>query len=453
MKKRNLTEGNIKQQLISMTLPMIFGMLGMVIFNLVDTYFVGKLGVKQLAAISFTFPVIMIINSVALGIGIGTSSLIARNIINQEKSVVQKIATRSIMLGVLIVFSVIIIGLFTIKPLFVAIGAEGEILSLVSSYMYIWYPGVIFVVIPMVGNNIVRATGDTFLPGILMVVSATVNAILDPFLIFGIGPFPALGIKGAAIATVLARSTGLIFILIVLIRKYGLLTLKMGKVKDILATWKQVLYIAGPATITMLITPISIGIITKILANFGEFAVAGFGVATKVESFALMVINALGSVLVIFAGQNFSKKQFDRIFKAIKYATIFSLLWGIFIFVASQVFAENISMIFSKDSAVVEVTSKYMKIVSLSYIFLNLLSIAVSVFNGVNKPVPSAFFSSLRMIGLYVPLAWLFSNLFGLYGIFGAAFIANVSIGVVTMFFLIRILKKMSSNHFVAEHI
>ena len=110
-------------------------------------------------------------------------------------------------------------------------------------------------VFPMIGNNIVRATGDTFTPGMIMVVIAVVNAILDPFLIFGYGPFPELGIKGAALATVIARSIGLLAISYVLIIKKKLITIRLGNIKSILSTWKNVLYIAGPASLTMLITP------------------------------------------------------------------------------------------------------------------------------------------------------------------------------------------------------
>jgi len=164
----------------------------------------------------------------------------------------------------------------------------------------------------MIGNNIVRATGDTFTPGIIMVSIAVVNAILDPFLIFGYGPFPEMGIKGAALATVIARGIGLVIILIILIKREKLLTFHFGQIKSILSTWENVVYIAGPASLTMLITPISIGIITKILAGFGKEAVAAFGVASRIEMFALMVIMALGSVLIIFVGQNLSKQKFQR---------------------------------------------------------------------------------------------------------------------------------------------
>jgi putative MATE family efflux protein len=373
---------------------------------------------------------------------------VSRNIIKKSHEQVQKIATRSILLGLIIVLTVIVIGKSTIYPLFKTIGAGNHLLILINDYMSIWYLGVIFVVLPMIGNNIVRATGNTLLPGSLMVMSATINAVLDPLLIFGIGPFPEMGIQGAALATVIGRSSGFIFILIVLIKKYNFITLKLGKIKEIYYTWKKVLYIAGPASITLLITPVSLGIITKILSRYGEYAVAGFGVATKVESFALMVVNALGSVLVIFAGQNISRCKFDRIFKAIRYGAIFCLVWGSLMFLVSIIAGNAIAGIFSGSPAVISVTSRYLRIISFSYIFLGLLSVAVSVFNGINKPLPSAFFSSLRMIGIYVPLAWVSSVYFGLTGIFWSGFFANISVGLLSLYWLIKLLKNMQTTHF-----
>lgn len=443
---RNLTEGPIASRLAGLTWPMMLGMFGIVAFNLIDTYFIGKLGLKQLAAISFCFPVIMFINSLSQGIGVGTSSLISRNIVKVERKEVRMMASRTIVLGLIIIVIFAIAGLLTIQPLFAALGAGSELIQYIDDYMSIWYYGAPFVMMPMVGNHIVRATGDTFTPGMIMVSSAIVNAILDPLLIFGYGPFPEMGIKGAAVATVIARSSSFLIILIVLIRREKLLTIYIGRLREILSTWGRVLYIAGPATLSMLITPISIGLVTKIISGFGKEAVAGFGVASRIEMFALMLIAALGSVMIIFMGQNISKRKYDRINKALKYAASFSVIWGFFVFVLLLLFAGDIAAIFSKDQHVIDITSKYLVVVGLSYGFQGLVMLSTASFNGMNKPFPSAIFSIIRMIGLYVPLAWLGAKLFGLNAVFWAAFTANIIIGLLSFSFLFRTVKKEEAH-------
>lgn len=439
---KNLTEGNIKNQLITLTWPMLFGMMGMVIFNLVDTYFIGKLGVKQLAAIGFCFPVIMFVNSLSRGIGIGTSSLIARNIITKSRHELRVMASRSVLLGVIVVLLFVIAGLLTIRPLFNALGAKPGIMVYIHDYMSVWYYGLAFVVIPTIGNNIVRATGDTFLPGMLMFSSAIVNIILDPLLIFGYGPFPEMGIKGAALATVIARSTALIFILVVLIKREKLLTLAIGRLKDIYSTWRNVIYIAGPAALGMLITPISIGLITRIIAGFGEEAVAAFGIASRVEMFVLMVIASLGSVMIIFIGQNISKHKFFRIFKSLNYALIFSMVWGIMVFITFLFFARNIASVFTNDERAITIAAEYFYILGASYGFQGLIMLSTAGFNGINKPYPAAIFSIIRMMLLYVPLAWAGSKIFGIEGVFWAGFSANLIIGIIAYSFLFRTVRK-----------
>lgn len=447
MKRRNknLIEGNIKKQLFNLAWPMLFGMMGIVIFNLVDTYFVGKLGVQQLAAMSFSFPIVMFINSLSQGIGIGTSSLISRNIIATSRQNVKMMASRAILFGVIVVIIFAIVGILTIRPIFSALGAKQDILKYISDYMKIWYLGVPFVVIPMIGNNIVRATGDTFTPGMLMVSSGVVNVILDPLLIFGYGPFPEMGIKGAALATVIARSTSLVFILFVLVKREKLLTLYFGRLKNIFSTWKDIMHIAAPASLGMLITPISIGFITKIIAGFGKEAVAAFGVASRIEMFVLMVVASLGSVLIIFIGQNISKQKYQRILKSLNYSLKFSIIWGVLVFVILLFFGQAIASIFTDNLVVVEITKKYFYIVGASYGFQGLVMLSTASYNGINKPYPSAIFSIIRMLVLYVPLAWVGSKIFDINGVFGAGFIANIVIGVLSFWYLHKTINKMNN--------
>ena len=173
-----LTEGNIIKHLVFLTLPMIFGILGMVLFNIVDTFYVSKLGVNELAALSLTFPVVMVVTNIALGIGIGVSALVSRTIGRKDFDKVKRLTTDALALSIFIVALFSTIGILTIKPVFLLLGVGDDILPLIKDYMQIWYLGIIFVVVPMVGNNAMRATGDTLTPSIIMFCGAFLNSPL-----------------------------------------------------------------------------------------------------------------------------------------------------------------------------------------------------------------------------------------------------------------------------------
>ena len=444
--RKDLLNGSVRRHLFSLTWPMLFGLMGIVVFNLVDTYFVGKLGLKELAAMSFTFPVIMFLNSISQGVGIGTSSLISRHIVHSSHDAMKMMASRALLLGLLAVCLFVVAGLFTIRPLFRALGAKGEVLEHVVGYMRIWYLGMPFVVIPMIGNNIVRATGDTFVPGMIMVVNALVNVVLDPLFIFGLGPFPKMGIGGAALATVIARAVGLVCIVFILVHREGLLTVRLGKIRNILKDWKSVLYVAGPASLTLLIVPVSMGVITRIVSDFGKEAVAAFGVASRVEMFALMVIAALGSVLIIFMGQNSSKHRYDRVHEAFVFSSKFSMVWGAVAYLALFIFGRGVASIFANDPAVIRTAEQYFRILGISYGFQGIVMLTSSSFNGLNRPHPSAAISILRMLVLYVPLAWVGAELLRIQGVFWAGLVANVVSGAISSALLWRTIKRLAYN-------
>ena len=447
VKNARLIEGSIQKTLIKLTIPMILGTLGMVIFNLADTYFVGQLGTNQLAALSFTFPVVMVINSIAMGLGIGASAVISRAIGEGNYKKVKRLATDSITLSILFVGIFALFGLFTINPLFRLLGATGEVLSYISQYMTIWYFGVVFVVIPMVGNNAIRATGDTKTPGLIMVFAAFVNIVLDPILIFGIGPFPRLEIAGAAIATVIARASTLILSLLVLIFREKMITIKIPEFRSVVDSWKQILYIGLPTSATRIVIPLGAGVIVSIMATYGSEAVAGFGVATRIEFFALTVVMSLASVLGPFVGQNWGSGKFDRIKSGMKFSYKFSLVWGLFIFLILAIFGSGIGSLFSHDSNVISVTRLYLLIIPIGYGLYGILVMATSAMSVLKKPIHAAILSLTQTFLFYIPMAYLGSYIFGLIGVFAALPISYFITAIISRFVLNKIvLSREKSN-------
>lgn len=415
---KTITEGNINKSLAKLTIPMMFGILGMVAFNLADTYFVGKLGTLQMAAVSFTFPVVLILNSFTLGLAIGTSSVVSRAVGENNQNKIRRLTTDSLILGFIFAVITAVGGLLTIEPLFSFLGAGEDTMPYILNYMRIWYFGVPTVVIPMVGNNAINALGDTKTPGMIILLSASVNIILDPILIFGFGFIPGLGIQGAALATVLSRLLTFIVALYVLVFREKVVSLAIIPFAEMIRSWRMILSIGLPNALSKMIIPIGLGVITNIIAGFGTSAVAGFGIASKIEIFGLAVINALSSIIPVFVGQNFGASKFERIQKGVRASEKFVLIYGLSIYFALTLLARPLSLLFTNNPEVSETVMLYLRIVPLGYAFQGVLLVINTALNAINQPIKASLLSLTQTLVLYIPLSMIASKYFGLMGIF-----------------------------------
>jgi len=428
--KAKLTEGPVLKTLFQLTWPLMIGIFAVLGFYLADTYFIGQLGGKELAAISFTFPVVTVLGSLALGLGIGTSSLISRFIGQGFSQRVREVATDSLSLSLLIVTVLSILGFFTIDPLFKAMGADPELLPLIRDYMEIWYFNLIFVVIPMVGNGILRATGDTKFPAFVMIVAGGVNLILDPIFIFGFFGFPRLELKGAALATVLARMLTLGASIWALHFREGLLCNPFREFSKVLQNWKEILSYGLPAALNNAIVPLSIGVITWILSNYGHEAVAGFGVGTRLESIIMIFLMAISASLVPFIGQNSGAQKIERVQQALRYSAQVAFLWIGLCFTLIWFFGGSLVSVFSDVAEIRKISYGYLIWVSASFSFEGILLFSNSAFTALGVPRYSIYFTLFRMIGIYVPLAFISQHTVGYIGVFWAAALSNLISGV-----------------------
>ena len=435
-------EAPVGATLAKLTVPMIFGILSIVLFNLADTFFVGKLGKEQLAALSFTFPVVLMIGSLAHGIGLGTAAAVSRAIGRQDYHRVRRLATDSLILGLLIIAVGIITGLLTIKPLFSLLGARGTVLDYISQYMRIWYIGMIFVVVPMIGNNTLRATGDTKTPGLIMIFAAGANFLLDPLLIFGFGPIPALGVRGAALATVIGRSSTFLVAIYALAFRERILTAQIPRMREIWLSWREILHVGIPNAGARMIIPLGQGVITRVVASYGAAAVAGFGVATRMEFFSLAALNALSSVIGPFVGQNIGARKFDRVRTAFTTSRHFSLYVGFGLFFAYLLSADKIAALFNKDPLVISTTALYLRIVSFAYAAQGFYLVVSAGLNVLKRPFLATGLSMLELFGLAIPLVLFGSRHFGIPGIFGAIGISYFVTGGVAWYVINRVLDR-----------
>jgi len=266
----------------------------------------------------------------------------------------------------------------------------------------------------------------------LMVITAIINVILDPVLIFGIGPVPAMGLKGAALAALLARATIFVGTLYLMHRRFDLLTFNKPDRQEMLESWRDVLHVGLPAAGTNAIIPIATGVITAMLARYGPETVAGFGVASRVESLVLVMFYALSAVIGPFVGQNISANRPDRIFRALKLCTVFCLGSGLIIAALLALSGSWVPSLFSDNAQVTDVGALFLTIVPLSYGTYGMVMVMNASFNGMGKPLPAVNVSVGRMVVIYIPVAYIAQSVFGVAGIFAAYALANVVSGVVS---------------------
>lgn len=442
MDKKDLLTGDIKKHMIRLALPNVGGMLAIILFNITDTIFVSRLGVNALAAMGFTFPIVMIIGAFSSGISMGAGSILARAVGKKDHHLINRIATDGILLSIISVIIISSVGLSTMTPLFKALGAVEEIIPLIKEYMFVWYSGVVFIVMPSVSDTCMRAIGDMKRPFYVMMVCAVVNLILDPFFIFneinflfihikGLG----LGIKGAALATIIARASGALVSLLFVHFKYKLIDFKYNSFLELLNSWKEILLIGIPGAMVRLLPQLVRATLTRLAATTGgTIAVAAIAAGSRIESFSSIVSMAVGVSLIPIMGQNFGAGKHGRVDTARKLILRIALLYGGILTLLASLFWKQLGSIFSSDIIVIEYIGTYLVIVMVGSIGLNLYNWLSEGLVAIGKPFISLLLNSVGTVLLILPSIYIGTKLDGYRGMIIGLAISQIILGVIAEF-------------------
>ena len=425
---------------------MAIGLISLNSYSLADTFFVGQLGTFPLAAMGFTFPVTFSLMAIGLGIGIGASSVISRLLGTGDIERVQRITTHALLLAAVLGGVVSVVGFNSIDFVFSGLGAGPKTLPLIRQYMQVYYLGGFFMILPMVGNFSMRAAGDARVPAVILSTSAFINIALDPVLIFGLFGFPRLELRGAAIATVLANAVTVVASIAILRWREQLIRARYVSFHMLLDSWRRLLHIGVPAMASNLLSPITIGVITLFVSAYGPPAVAGFGVASRVESVIMIVIFAVTSSVGPFTGQNFGAGRLDRVRHNTRLAERFCLLYGFFAAAVLWLGGTGLVGSFNDDRTVIAAASLYLTIVPFSLGSFGVMLVAVACFNALGRPLPATALTFVKLFIAYIPLAWLLAKGAGLSGIFWANACCHVAFGAVGFLLLRRALDAMDRD-------
>jgi len=408
VKLKDLTKGSIFRHLIDLALPTVGGMIAFALFNVTDTYFVGKLGTEALAAMGFTFPVVMVAGSISTGVSVGAMALLSRAYGRNDNKAMKRITTDGILLSIAIVAVLSTLGLVFMDDLFSLLGASNDTLPMISEYMTVWFAGLIVVMMPPVCDGSMRAVGDTMRPFKVMLTCAILNIILDPIFIFGYLGVPAFGIKGAAIATFISRFVGMILTLYFNHKYHGLISWKLPKLDDMLQSWTEIIKIAIPSMgVSLLPQFIRVALTTLTAGLGGTVFVAAVAIGSRIEGFALIIAIAVGSSIVPLVGQNYGAGEFERVRDTQKLLSKSALIIGGITFVSMVLLSTPLIGLFTKDQSLIEISRTYIMIVALGTSGLNLYNFNSQLLNAIGMPSKSFIINGIGTLLIIVPLMYI----------------------------------------------
>jgi len=429
---KDLTTGPIQKHLYELAIPTIGGMLAFALFNITDTYFVGKLGKDALAAMGFTFPIVMMAGAISTGISTGAASLLARAYGNNNHRKVQRIATDGILLSIILVAVFSILGLLSMDSLFTYMGANDKTLPLTKSFMTIWYSSVLVVMMPPVSDGAMRAIGDTIRPFKIMLTCALLNMVLDPIFIFGWFGIPALGIEGAAIATVISRFVGMIGSLYYNYRIHNLIDLRVPKLSTLLESWQNIIALGVPSACVVLLPQVIRLCLTSLSAQIGGTdTVASVAIGSRIEGFSLIIAMAIGSSIVPLVGQNYGAKEYGRVRDIQQLLVKTALFTSTFILLIIALFSKPLILLFSKDPIVIHLTFIYLSIVAVGSIGLNLYNFNSQVLNALGLSKIALIINSIGTLVVIIPSMILGAQLSFVHMLIGLA-VGQIILGVIS---------------------
>jgi len=441
-----LTKGSVWRYLLLHTFQIMWGLLAMFMFNIVDTYFISRLGTNELAAYGYAIPVVMMLMILPYGVGNGLSSVASRAVGENNMERVKQVTLASLLLAVLMGVMTYLILMPNLSRIFHLMGASERVIPLAVGYMHIWLLGLPVLNITILCLNSIRALGEMKPASIIMVSNSVLAMVLDPFLIFGIGFFPRFELNGAALAAVIARTLGAVMTIYLLHARQQVFKRAHFTVSVMVDSWRRILQVGFPSGMALMVVPFLIAFLIRLVSQYGDEAVAAFGVASRVEFLVFSIFLSLAYSLGPIIGQNWGARNNQRVIKAFRTAGILAVCWGLCVAVTLFFTSPYFLPLFSHDPTVIGVATLYLSIVPLSYSFDGVSFMGNASLLAIGKPWQASSVLLVRMGVFLLPCALIGEHWFGLIGVMGGIAIANVSSGSLAFLWTNRVLGRHAAS-------
>ncbi len=402
--ERDFTKEPLKLSIFLLAVPMILEMAMESLFALVDAFFVAKLGTEAITAVGLTESVIILVYSIAVGLSMGTTAMVARRVGEKNKVSAAESASQAVYLGTL--FSVIIglLGYYFAKDILLFMGAEASVVDIGFEYTEIIFAGNITIMLLFINNAIFRGAGNAAIAMKALIISNGINIVLDPCFIFGYAFFPELGVKGAAVATTIGRAIGVAYQFWAMSKNNNVLTFKLETLKLRFATMFQLLKISLGGIGQFIISTVSWSILVRIIARYGSDVVAGYTIAIRVIIFTILPSWGLANAAATLVGQNLGAKEPDRAESAVWKCSIYNVYFLAFIMLIFNLFASEIIQVFTTDPNVIKSGINGLRLISSSYVFFAFSMVIIQAFNGAGDTVTPSWLNFTFHWLIQIPL-------------------------------------------------
>ncbi len=419
--------------LMAMSLPAMVSMLIQSLYNIVDSMFVARISEDALTAVSLAFPIQNLIIAVSVGTGVGMNSLISRRLGEKRFDEANSSITHGFILTAIHSILFIILGLILIKPFFEMFTSSQNVIKLGCDYTYVVTLVSFGCLFHILVEKILQATGKMIYPMIFQAVGAIINIILDPILIFGLLGAPALGVTGAAIATIIGQISAMALSVIVFLTQKHEVKIKIKGFKFNIETVKDIYAVAIPSTIMYSLGSILVIGINAILVQFSNLAVALFGIYFKLQSFIFMPVNGLIQGAMPIMGYNFGAKNKKRLLKTLKAAILVSSIISILGTILFVAFPNQLLLMFDASKDMLAIGPMCLGIISTSYVFASICFMYCTIFQAIGKGFYSLIISLLRQGAIIIPLSFILAKPLGLIGVWITFPIAEIISTIVSI--------------------
>ena len=400
---KDLTQGSVTKHLLHMSAFLAVSMVVQTLYLLADLFWVGRLGKEAIAAVGVAGNLNMLVLAVTQMLGVGTTALIAQAAGRKDQAHAELVFNQSCVMSIWIAIALGIIGFLSIKSYANSVSADSQTAELAKSYLY-WFMPALLLQFPLTSmGSALRATGIVQAPMVFSVLSVVLNIVLAPFLIFGIGPWPKLGVSGAALATFISVLAANLLVFWYFEKKYQYLRFRFSEWRAQLKIWAAMLRIGVPAGAEFVLLFVYILIVYVIIRNFGPAAQAGFGVGARVMQALFLPVVALSFAASPVVGQNFGGRKADRVRHTVKSGLGIAVVLMLALAAITEIAPRAMIGCFSNDPAVIQFGSDYLRIVAFNFVAAGIVFTSSSMFQGLGNTIPPLLSSGSRLLIFALP--------------------------------------------------